>query len=76
MVCNDICNDILLKAYKNYLNDVQIHRVDIPWDSYQNLYNEALNYLNDNELIAIKVRTIGFAKISLTDWGISCASSL
>ncbi|EQB4336209.1 hypothetical protein HYI19_07570 [Clostridium botulinum] len=73
---NDISNDILLKAYKKYLDGTDVHKVEIPWNDYQSLYNEAINYLTENGLIAIKARTIGFAKISLTSNGISCASAL
>ncbi|NFD30415.1 hypothetical protein EXN57_02625 [Clostridium botulinum] len=76
MVRNDISNDILLKTYKNYLNGIEIYELKIPWNSYQSLYNEAINHLNENGLIAIKARALGFAKISLTTLGISCASSL
>lgn len=73
---NDISNDILLRAYKNYLNDIEVYEFKIPWNSYQSLYNKAINYLNENGLITIRARAIGFAKISLTPLGISCASLL
>ncbi|MDS1002197.1 hypothetical protein K8O96_07430 [Clostridium sporogenes] len=76
MVSIDIVNHILLEAYRNYLNGIKTYKIQIPWNSYQSLYNEAINSLNEDGLINIESRTTSFFNVSLTPYGISCASEL
>ncbi len=75
---NKITTTIFERAYQSYLcgGDVYTYRFESKSPLMTKKYNEAIKYLEDNELVIVKFMSEDKVRLSLTDKGIDYGNSM
>lgn len=75
---NKIATEIFERAYQSYLcgGDIYTYRFSSKSEIMLKKYNEAINYLKENELIEVKFISSDKVKLNLTQKGIEYGNSI
>nr|WP_317359267.1 hypothetical protein [uncultured Tyzzerella sp.] len=75
---NKITTTIFERAYQSYLcgGDVYTYRFESKSSIMTKKYNEAIKYLEDNELVIVKFKSEDKVRLVLTDKGIEYGNSM
>lgn len=75
---NKITTTIFERAYQSYLcgGDVYTYRFESKSHIMTKKYNDAIKYLEDNELVIVKFKSEDKVRLTLTDKGIEYGNSI